>query len=200
MMALAMAFVGETVPKDRIGSAMGLLGAMSAIGTASRPIAGWRSDRRSRLAGNLPRQRSAWRAGFCNRRSLSAHRQPGAEEGGGRFRRRGYAAAGPDAGRLCACHDHRPRQFRPAQLGLAPGRRCRSRSLRVRRKESGIALDPIDDVPRPALERKPRHQRARYDSDDGDAGGRPVLPLPRTPSRCGPCRTRHVDWTRSSPP
>jgi EmrB/QacA subfamily drug resistance transporter len=40
MMALAMAFVGETVAKDRIGSAMGLLGATSAIGTALGPSLG----------------------------------------------------------------------------------------------------------------------------------------------------------------
>jgi EmrB/QacA subfamily drug resistance transporter len=47
MMALTMAFVGETVPKEKTGSAMGLLGTMSAIGTALGPslggvlIAGW---------------------------------------------------------------------------------------------------------------------------------------------------------------
>ncbi len=40
MMALAMAFVGETVPKERTGSAMGLLGTMSAIGTALGPSLG----------------------------------------------------------------------------------------------------------------------------------------------------------------
>jgi EmrB/QacA subfamily drug resistance transporter len=40
MMALTMAFVGETVPKARIGSAMGLLGTMSAIGTALGPSLG----------------------------------------------------------------------------------------------------------------------------------------------------------------
>jgi EmrB/QacA subfamily drug resistance transporter len=40
MMALTMAFVGETVPKARTGSAMGLLGAMSAIGTALGPSLG----------------------------------------------------------------------------------------------------------------------------------------------------------------
>jgi len=51
MMALTIAFVGETVPKARTGSAMGLLGAMSAIGTALGPSlggaliagAGWRA-------------------------------------------------------------------------------------------------------------------------------------------------------------
>jgi EmrB/QacA subfamily drug resistance transporter len=51
MMALTMALVGETVPKARTGSAMGLLGTMSAIGTALGPslggvliaAAGWRA-------------------------------------------------------------------------------------------------------------------------------------------------------------
>ncbi len=51
LMALTMAFVGETVPKARIGSAMGLLGTMSAVGTALGPslggaliaLLGWRS-------------------------------------------------------------------------------------------------------------------------------------------------------------
>ncbi|XKM42706.1 MFS transporter [Rhizobium ruizarguesonis] len=40
MMALTMAFVGETVPKAKAGSAMGLLGTMSAIGTALGPSLG----------------------------------------------------------------------------------------------------------------------------------------------------------------
>jgi EmrB/QacA subfamily drug resistance transporter len=40
MMALTMAFVGATVPKERTGSAMGLLGTMSAIGTALGPSLG----------------------------------------------------------------------------------------------------------------------------------------------------------------
>ncbi|MGW0394253.1 MFS transporter [Streptomyces sp. NPDC003042] len=40
MMASTMAFVGETVPKARTGSAMGLLGTMSAIGTALGPSLG----------------------------------------------------------------------------------------------------------------------------------------------------------------
>lgn len=51
MMALTMAFVGETVPRERTGSAMGLLGTMSAVGTALGPtlgglliaVAGWRA-------------------------------------------------------------------------------------------------------------------------------------------------------------
>ena len=40
MMALTMAFIGETFPKARTGSAMGLLGTMSAIGTALGPSLG----------------------------------------------------------------------------------------------------------------------------------------------------------------
>ncbi|WP_235582265.1 MFS transporter [Rhizobacter sp. Root1221] len=40
MMALTMAFVGETVPKARTGRAMGLLGTMSALGTALGPSLG----------------------------------------------------------------------------------------------------------------------------------------------------------------
>ncbi|WP_284736023.1 MFS transporter [Dongia deserti] len=40
MMALGTALVGETVPKARTGRAMGLLGTMSAIGTAAGPTIG----------------------------------------------------------------------------------------------------------------------------------------------------------------
>ena len=40
MMALTIALVGETVPKERTGSAMGLLGTMSAIGTSLGPSLG----------------------------------------------------------------------------------------------------------------------------------------------------------------
>ncbi len=40
MMALTMAIVGETVPKAKTGAAMGLLGTMSAVGTALGPSLG----------------------------------------------------------------------------------------------------------------------------------------------------------------
>ena len=40
MMALTLAFVGEAVPKEKTGSAMGLLGTTSAIGTALGPSLG----------------------------------------------------------------------------------------------------------------------------------------------------------------
>jgi EmrB/QacA subfamily drug resistance transporter len=40
MLALTMALVGETVPREKTGSAMGLLGTMSAVGTALGPSLG----------------------------------------------------------------------------------------------------------------------------------------------------------------
>jgi len=40
MMALSMALVGETVARERVGSAMGMLGTMSAVGTALGPSLG----------------------------------------------------------------------------------------------------------------------------------------------------------------
>lgn len=40
MMALAIAFVGDIVPKEKLGSAVGVLGAMSAIGTTLGPSLG----------------------------------------------------------------------------------------------------------------------------------------------------------------
>ena len=40
MMSLTIAMIGETVPKERTGSAMGLLGTMSAIGTSLGPSLG----------------------------------------------------------------------------------------------------------------------------------------------------------------
>lgn len=40
MLALTLAFVSETVPKERTGAAMGLLGTMSAVGTALGPSLG----------------------------------------------------------------------------------------------------------------------------------------------------------------
>lgn len=40
MMSLTMAFVGDIVPKEKTGSAMGMLGTMSAIGTALGPSLG----------------------------------------------------------------------------------------------------------------------------------------------------------------
>jgi EmrB/QacA subfamily drug resistance transporter len=82
MMALTLAFVGETVPKDKTGSAMGLLATMSAIGTALGPslggllIAGpgWRAIFFVNLPLGLLTLGLAWRWLPADRRSRPAAR------------------------------------------------------------------------------------------------------------------------------
>ncbi|APW39943.1 MFS transporter [Rhodoferax koreense] len=89
MMALATAFVADTVPKERTGSAMGLLGTMSAVGTALGPslggvlIAGlgWRAI----FLVNLPLGLLAWGLARHHLRAdaaLPAARKPGFDHGG----------------------------------------------------------------------------------------------------------------------
>ena len=76
MLALAMALVGEAIPKARTGSAMGMLGTMSAVGTALGPTLGgvliaglgWRAI----FLVNLPLGVAAY---FLARRCLPADRQ-----------------------------------------------------------------------------------------------------------------------------
>ena len=159
----------------------------------ARPIARRRPDRRARLAGDLPRQRAAGHPGASSSRyrHLPADRRGRRPDRAG-FDIAGHAAACPDARGLCARHDDRARQLRPAQPGPAAGRRRRGRPLRARRGESRVAADPAGDVPRSGAERGPRHERARLDGDDGDAGGRAVLSLARARARRGPRRARHV--------
>ena len=94
MMALTLAFVGETVPKERTGSAMGLLGTMSAIGTALGPSLGgvliaslgWRAIFLAQPAARPPHS--------CSCLAHAPRRSPDAE-GRSRFLRPcGHAAAG----------------------------------------------------------------------------------------------------------
>ncbi len=76
MMALTMAFVGETVPKAQTGRAMGLLGTMSAVGTALGPSLGGvliaASDWRAIFLINLPLGIAAF---FLARQFLPADRR-----------------------------------------------------------------------------------------------------------------------------
>ena len=131
MLALTMAFVGETVPKERTGSAMGLLGTMSAIGTALGPslggvlIAGfgWRAI----FLVNVPLGLVTLRA----RSSLPARRSPAAAARSRRLRPRRHAAAGPHTRGLRAGDDDRARHLRSAQRRSAAGRRRRRRPLRA---------------------------------------------------------------------
>ena len=82
MMALTLALVGETVPKDRTGSSMGLLATMSAIGTALGPslggllIAGhgWRAIFLVNLPLGLLALALAWRGLPADRRTAAAER------------------------------------------------------------------------------------------------------------------------------
>ena len=134
MMALAMAFVGETVPKDRIGRAMGLLGTMSAIGTALGPSLGG-----ILIAG------FGWQAIFLVSvplgiltfllayRYLPADRRR-TEDRSRRLRHGRHAADCSDARGLRARHDDGARQFRPAQRGAAVGCCRRTRGLRFLRE------------------------------------------------------------------
>ena len=72
MMALTMAFVGETVPKDKDRQRHGTARNDVRDWHRSRSIARRHSDRRTRLAGNLPRQRAAGHPDLCSRLSLPA--------------------------------------------------------------------------------------------------------------------------------
>lgn len=89
MMALAMASVGEAVRKEKVGSAMGLLGAMSAIGTALGPALGG-----VLIAG------FGWRTIFLVTASLGAltllvaHRHLPADHGSSKADRGGFDVAG----------------------------------------------------------------------------------------------------------
>ena len=89
MLALTMAFVAETVPKAKTGSAMGLLGTMSAVGTALGPTLG------GVLIGGL-----GWRAIFLINVPLGvlalvlAHRCLPADGGGTKTKGAGFDMVG----------------------------------------------------------------------------------------------------------
>jgi MFS family permease len=82
LMALTLAFVGDAVPRERTGSAMGLLGTMSAIGTALGPALGgmliaglgWRAIFLVNLPLGLLASVLAFRHLPADRRSPTTHR------------------------------------------------------------------------------------------------------------------------------
>ena len=147
MMALAMALVGETVPKAKTGRAMGLLGTMSAVGTALGPT-----------LGGVLISGFGWRAIFLVTVPLGiltfllAYRclpagsaRPKSDRAG--FDVAGTLLAGFDPRGLCARRDGRARQLRRAQSGAAAGWRPRGRPVRAGGGEDGLAPDPAGDVP-----------------------------------------------------
>ena len=123
MMALAMALVGETVAKARTGSAMGLLGTMSAIGTALGPslggvlIAGSAGGRCSWSTCRWGWWPWCWRGVICP--SIARSRRTGAPASTGR----GTLVLALTSG-LCARDDAGARRF-GAFNGALLGRRCR---------------------------------------------------------------------------
>lgn len=82
MMTLSVAMVGQLVPKEKTGSAMGLLGTMSAVGTALGPslggvliaLAGWRAIFLVNLPLGLLALCIAWRRLPADRPAPSAER------------------------------------------------------------------------------------------------------------------------------
>lgn len=84
MMALTMALVGEAIPKERTGQAMGLLGTMSAVGTALGPTlggvlvaaGGWQAIFLIKLPLGVATMVLALRALPADARSAAAERAP----------------------------------------------------------------------------------------------------------------------------
>ena len=146
MMALSLAFVGATVPKDKTGSAMGLLGTMSAVGTALGPSLG------GVLIAGL-----SWRAIFLVNVPLAlialllAHRYLPADGPRPTTDRPTFDTLGTLLLALmlgaCAGDDDRAWKLRLAQHRLAHRRNRRAGLLRVLGGERHIALDSIGDGP-----------------------------------------------------
>ena len=146
MMALTMAFVGEAVPKSRTGSAMGLLGTMSAIGTALGPSLGG-----VLIAGlgwpaiffvNVP----LGVAGACARAALPARRRSSADGGANpASTTSGTLLLALTLAAYALAMTIGRGSFGLAQHGTARGRGTRCRALRAGRSESGVAADPIDE-------------------------------------------------------
>lgn len=117
MMALSLAFVGEMVPRTRTGSAMGLLGALSAAGTALGPSLGgvliarfgWPSIFLLNVPLGILALTLAWRGLPLDRRSVTA--RPG------RFDRAGMALLALSLGAYALAMTARP-AFGPANLTL----------------------------------------------------------------------------------
>ena len=181
MMALALAFVADTVPKARTGSAMGVLGTMSAVGTALGPVTRRPPGRRARLAGDLPGQRAA----RCLHALLLAVRHLPIDRQRHRIRpfrvrHPRHAHPRPHPGRLRAGRDRSGTPFWRAQRRLAGRRRNRDRRYSSSRRGAGPA-SPLVRLAMlrqdPSAQRGPRHECARFHGDDGDARGRAVLPV-----------------------
>lgn len=174
MMALTMAFVGETVPKAKTGSAMGLLGTMSAIGTALGPSLGG-----ILIAG------FSWRAIFLINLPLGvltlylAHRCLPGDRRAPETGRAGFGNMGTPllaltlAAYALAMTLGRGR-FGLLNLALLIGAAC---GVGFFVRAEARAKSPLIRLACFAIRcwYGPGHQHARLDGDDGDAGGRAFL-------------------------
>ena len=194
MMALTLAFVGETVPKEKTGSAMGLLGTMSAIGTALGPslggilIAGlgWRAIFLLNLPLGLLTLLLAWRTLPADRQTPKADRAS--------FDLAGTLLLALTLAAYALAMTVGRGGFGPLNAALLAAAVFGAGLFVLAETASRIAPDPAGDVPRSGAEREPRHERARCGGDDGDAGGRPVLSLARARARHGHGRARRHCW------
>lgn len=184
MMALAVAMVGETVPKEKTGSAMGLLGTMSAIGTTLGPslggilIAGfgWKAI----FLINVP-------LGIANvllaARFLPADR-PNAKTTQGRPDAIGTLLLALTLAAYALAMTMGRGSFGGSKYRPAAGHSNRNGAVSACASQGEIAAAAPFHVPRFGADGRPCHEHIGLDRDDGDAGGRPLLPFFRTRLRC----------------
>ena len=178
MMALTLAFVAETVPAARTGTAMGLLGTTSAIGTALGPSLG------GALIAGL-----GWRAIFLVNVPLGllalvlAHRHlPGERRRAGSARPRfdvvGTLLLALTLGAYSLAMTIGHGRLGPLERGAPRDRGRRGGGVRRRRGARERAARAGGDAPRPRPARRARDERAGLDRDDGDPRRRALLPVP----------------------
>ncbi len=182
MLSLAVAFVGEAVPDARRGSAMGLLGTMSAIGTTLGPSlggvllghAGWPMIFLVNVPIGIVDLRARDGGAPCGRGAAARCRWA--------LRRTRYCVARGDARRVCTLDDDRPRNVWSPQYRVAGAGDRWGAALRSSDGEGRVATRPPDDASGRERGGRTRRDRAGLDGHDGHAGGRSVLSLaqPRT--------------------
>jgi hypothetical protein len=193
MMALTMAFVGETVPKAKTGSAIGLLGTMSAIGTALGPSLGgiliaelgWRVIFLINLPLGVLALFLAHRYLPNDRKRLNAER-PG-------FDGLGTLLLALTLAAYALAMTTGRGSFGPFNVALLLASVFGAGLFVLAEKRAASTVDSIGDVPQSRAEFESRHEHARLDGDDGDAGGRAVLSFayPRARRRaCWTCLVR----------
>ena len=183
LMALTVASVGASVPPERTGSAMGVLGTMSAIGTALGPS-----------LGGLLIAGPGWRAIFLAMAGLGVvtfglawrrlpDREQDATAGPAGFDIPGTILLGLTLAAYALAMTVGNGRFAGRQPGAAAGRRLRRRAVRRGRGAREVAADPAVGPPRCRARLRSGRQRPGLDGDDGHPGGRAVLPVARPRAR-----------------